>query len=522
MIARSERSWGLLAALAGTFILCAWTTDHYWDEYYYLFSVSRHSPGTLFSLEAALSDGIFPNGFFSGKLAFVFLLRGLISVFGSDPSGIVIARVLFAGMTLGIALATWLLVRAWVDDRSFASRASAILLLSPLATYLGFKLMSEVPALLAATLGGWQFVVAIRSDDARSRSRALALAAAAFGVGILLRLTCALFPVGLVAALLVAPPEKATRRHIVIDALIVVGGAGAVAAAVLLMTLDAPLARFSGLAHSVTGRNPGAVVVLYALALFCQLFVILLVAALRPFTKVAGAALAWLAIAMLPYVVTAQYVEPRFFYTGLPAFAILGAAGIQRLVSLAPYARRSMFAATMVVAMALLDRVLFAGLMPYEIRESDYSALVDDVSATQPVATLVTPWLSDFCYLSTALPERRVVLAMSETYGTGAIFRTPEFQRWVGAESYAGSAADLEVLPRPRIYVGWHYSPTVEALDRYLRPLNLAYLDDPERRARLLDHLTPSWLWRSPQYRLEPVASRGAYRAFQILDRDAR
>ena len=172
------------------------------------------------------------------------------------------------------------------------------------------------------------------------------------------------------------------------------------------------------------------------------------------------------------------------------------------------------------MALADHDRVFFAPLMPYEIRESDYDALVQHVRELEPEATLVVPWLSDFCYLATRYPDKRVALVMSETYGSGRIFRSSEFRRWIGDGRYAGGPTELEALPSPYVYVGWRYSPTVEALDRYLRPLDLAYLDDDARRARLLDHLTPSWIWTSEKYLLRPIASQGSYRAFRIVDRN--
>jgi hypothetical protein len=527
--AERARTWPFALALTVLFFACAWTTNHYWDEYYYLFSVSRHSPGALMALEPALADGIFPNGFFSGKLAFVVVLWGIVALVGGGPAGMLIARLLFAVMTLGIAVATWLLMRAFLGDRRLAAQTAALLLLSPLTVYFGFKLLTEVPALLTAVLAGWQYVCAVRAADPRARSRALTMAAIGFAAAMLFRLTSVLFAFGLIAAALMARPGGAARRRILIDGLVALGGAIALTAGVFLLTVDAPAARFGGLAQSVTGRTPGAIVVVYAVAVFVQLFGILAAAALLPMRRAPDvnvgpasviAAIVWLAVAMLPYAITAQYVEPRFFYTGLPAFALLAAIGLNNLASRVAPLRKTTSAGAVVLTLVLLDRVFFAPLMPYEIRESDYGALVEDVDSLEPGATLVAPWLSDFCYLSSRYPGRPVALAMSETYGSGRVFDTPEFRRWIGEGRYAGSPAELEGMPAPHVYVGWQYSPTVEALDRYLRPLHFGYLDDPVRRARLLDHLTPSWIWKSEAYLLRPIASHGPYRAFRIVERN--
>jgi hypothetical protein len=107
---------------------------------------------------------------------------------------------------------------------------------------------------------------------------------------------------------------------------------------------------------------------------------------------------------------------------------------------------------------------------------------------------------------------------MSRTYGTGRVFGSPAFREWLGEASHVGTAAELEAMRRPWIYVGWDYNPTVVAIDRLLRPAGLAVLDDQAYRATLLNHLTPSWIWTDPRFRLEPLATRGAYRAFWIRE----
>lgn len=507
------------AGLLVLFLVSAVSPNHYWDEYYYLFSVSRHSPSTLLSLEGTLSDGIFPHGFFSGKIGFVVLLRGILSITGSDQSALLVVRSLFAIMTVALAAATWLLLRSLVEDRRLAAEAAAVFLLLPLPVYFGFKVLSEVPSLLLATLGGWQFLRAIRASGG-SHVRALVLASLGFGLAILTRLPSVLFAAGVISAALVTRP--AARRRIATDGALALGGGLLLTGLTYMLLLDAPLARFGGLAASVTGRTPGALVLFYGVALFVQLFGIVVLASLAPpVTREAGAALVWLVISMLPYVVAAEYVEPRYFFTGIPALALLVSLGVRRLVGRSAPRARAPLAAALIVTMAVVNRIVFGPLMPYEIRESDYAALIDEVRSRHPGAAFVTPWVADYCYLATAFPLDRVVLAMSETYGTGSVFSTEGFRRWVGDGGYVGSPRELQALAEPRIYVGWQYSPTIVALDRYLRPIEMAYLDDPEKRAPLLNHLTPSWIWDSAQYRLEPLATSGAYQAFTIRNTNA-
>lgn len=501
-----------------TFVAASITPDHYWDEYFYIFSASRHPLATLLALEGPLSDGILPNGFFSGKLGFVAILDGLVRMTGTGQTGLAVMRSVFLLMVVGLAAASWLLLQALVDRRT-AFETAILLLLLPLSIYLGFKVLSEAPSLLVSTLGGWQFARAVRAPASGSRWRHVGLGAAGLGIGIVMRVTSALFAVGLIAAVLVLRPGGATRRRIAADAAVALGTAAALSGCLYLVVIGLPFDRFSALAASVTGRTPRPAVVLYAVVLFGQLFLPLVVISLwPPHGREVRAALLWLAIAMLPFLVTARYMEPRFFYTGLVPLAVLAHAGLERVVLRVRQSSRRAAGACVLALVVLVNRLVCSPLMPYELRESDYAALIRGISSQHRPASYVTPWVSDFCYLAVAFPEERVVLSMSRTYGTGGVFDTAEFRQWIGERNYVGNAGDLHALGEPRVYVGWEYSPTVVALDRLLRRFGFAYLDDPGRRDRLLNHLTPSWLWTDPAHRLEPLTTRGGYRAFTIRE----
>ncbi|MGH8606128.1 MAG: hypothetical protein ACREX9_01505 [Gammaproteobacteria bacterium] len=65
----------ILAVFAGLlFLLFSFTSHHYWDEYFYLYSTRHNAPLDLLQAERDLAQGLFPLGFFSGKLGFVFVV----------------------------------------------------------------------------------------------------------------------------------------------------------------------------------------------------------------------------------------------------------------------------------------------------------------------------------------------------------------------------------------------------------------------------------------------------------------
>jgi hypothetical protein len=379
--------------------------------------------------------------------------------------------------------------------------------------------LTEIPALLMATIGGWQLLRALRRESA-ARLAHLTAAGAAFAAALCVRPTSILFFVGLVAAIMVSRPAKATPGRLLVDITAVFVMQAVVLTAVSLLIVGSPLERFGALTASVTSRRPDPLVVVYALALTVQFFGVAAVSALRrPIPAYLAGAFIWIAAAFLPYLLTSRYLEPRYFYTATLPLALVASAGLDRLAAIFTRSRKDLVWAGLLTLMIGLNRVICAPVMVYEIREDQYSRLVQDPRAPAST-TFVTPWLSDFCFLSFAFPSERVALSLSDSYGTDRVFSSQEFRRWIGTREYVGDLQQLRALPRPWLYVGWDFSPTVRAIDDRLRLLGIRYLDDPGRDGRLLNHLTPSWIWTSDALELKPTAAVGPYRAFEIAPRE--
>jgi hypothetical protein len=505
----------LLAALAALFCLTSFSRDHHWDEYFYVYSVWKHSTADLIQMELALSDGLFPSGFFSAKLGFVLLLDGLADLTGAGQSSLALLRGVFCALTLGWGLAMWLLARELMDSAS-ARKTALVALFLPLPLYLGFKLMSEVPSLLLATLGGWQFVRGLELEAPR---RHVVVAAVLLALASITRMTTVLFLPGLVTAVALSRPRDVPAGRLVRTTALVLALQFGIIVLVYVAFVGTPLDRFGGLAASVTSRRPDPLVAVYGLVMFVQCFLpALAAAALAPAGRPMAGALAWLGIGTLPFVLASDYLEPRFFVMANLPLAMLAASGLDKIAAWVSPRRQGAAWIAVLAATVTVNRIALAPIMPHELQERDYSQLVHDLEAGRPGATYVTPWLADFCYLAYAFPANRVVLSLSDTYGTGRIFGQPDFKRWV-ANQYVGNLDELARQPRPWLYVGWDYNPTVRAIDRRLRFVGVRYLDDPVRRGRLLNHLTPSWIWTSAILKLDPIATGRAYQAFEIVPR---
>src|SRR5688572_29495726 len=361
-----------LAALA--FLLASFTWSHYWDEYLYLYSVRYHSPPALLTLEKGLSDGLFPYGFFTGKLGFVTFVWALVAITGDGPLGLAVTRLVFAGLTIGLAAASYQLIRLLTGERQ-ASATALVLLFLPLSLYLGFKTLSEVPSLLLATIACWQFLASLQTESTRATHGHVLVAATALALASLFRFTTVLFFSGLVLALLVVPYDRLPRRAVAARAVVIIGLHLVLVGIVYAVLVGSPIERFQGLVASVTGRERGLLMKVYALTLTLQLFALpFAVALFRRWTRASSFAAVWLAVCTVPVLFASSYIEPRYFYmallpaamiisTGLCVFSErLGLGGVRGALAL-------------LAVLVLGNRLAFAPLMPYEINEDEYSRL---------------------------------------------------------------------------------------------------------------------------------------------------
>ncbi len=103
-------------------------------------------------------------------------------VLGGGEGSLHAIQLLYALLVVGFVGAAYGLMRELLGDHR-AEDSALVLLFSPLALYLSFKVMSEVPALLFTTLGSWAFVRSFRPGRRHSQEVWLALATAGFDAG---------------------------------------------------------------------------------------------------------------------------------------------------------------------------------------------------------------------------------------------------------------------------------------------------------------------------------------------------
>ena len=508
---RSQKA--LLVAAGLSFLLISWSPYHHWDEFFYLFSAMVHSPRELVRYEAGLA--IFPNGFFSGKIAHVVLLRLLLKGLGAGRLTLFMIQSFYACMMLAFAAAAWGILRELLDER-IALRSTVVLLFLPVTTYLGFKTLSEVPSLLFTTVASWAFVVSFRSSTDKQR-RLLAVAAVGLALGTLSRVTGVVAFVGLILGILAMrdprfPWSDVLRR------------AGAVTAGALLLYLfllhqagGSPL-RLTQLAYTVATHDVW-MQRLYALCLALQAFILVIPFGIRvrnaPLMRLI---LVWLGVTALPFLAGH---ESRYYAPTLIPLAVLCTLGVSRVAERIFGRGRQWGWIGVLAVLALVDRAVFAPLMPYEIDQTNLNRVVSDLQQTGRGGTILVPWISDYAYLRVVFPHQPVRLAISAIPGARYTAQgrfgpmAPEDQWWAGPERYVGSGNSLGREPQPWFYIGWDYAPALLRLRQALGLVGIRWAHNP-LKAGWHNHLTGSWIWQDPHLSLTPAGREGQYQIFRI------
>ncbi len=498
------------------FLVLGWNDRHYWDEYFYLYSSFRHSPTELVAFE--LQTPLFPVGFFSEKLGHVVLLHLLTGVLGGSERVLYTIQALYALLLVGSFAAAYGLLRDLLGGRE-ARDGTLVLMFSPLALYLAFKTLSEVPSLLLITLGSWAFVRSFLVPSATSRRALQALTVVALAGGALFRVTSVVGFIALGVGLLLAGDERFDRRRVL------VGLVGTGVAAALLQAIGVGLAGGSTLrvfehAREVVTSHP-LLQRVYALGCFVQAFLLALPFAWRSRrARGVGLVAVWLLVAALPFVAGH---EPRYYAPAIVPFAVLAGLGMREAAARMLGTRREYAWIGLLAALVLANRLVFRPLMPYEVEQSQLLALFDRQEARSPGGTVLIPWISDYSLLRFAHPMSRIGFCLSNERGMrlsrpGEDVRLNAADRWwAEPDHYVGDRAALALEPKPWIYLGWHYSPPALRLQELLQHVGLG--GGGATGPKLHDHLAGSWIWQDSTITRTPVDSQGQYHAFELGSR---
>jgi hypothetical protein len=516
--AQRSSDWTTAAALlaAVLFLLLSWSPYHYWDEFFYLFSAAAHTPRELIRFEP--TQTLFPNGFFTGKIGHVVLLRLLLDALGPGRTSLIIIQSLYALMVVAFSAAGWGLLRELLDRRS-ADTAALVLLFLPVTTYLGYKTLSEVPSMLFIALGCWSFLRSYREPIRIRVTLLLALSVLCLALGTLCRFTSMLTFVGLVAGMILSRHRRLSARGVIRAVVVLV--ASLLLYLVVLYGLGGSVSQLAGIAYHTASRQGVGMERIYALALTVQGLIILLPFAVwrrrdEPMFRMAAI---WLAFTAVPALMV---FEPRYYAPALIPLAMLGAFGLRNFTRSVFRTERSLVPVTCLALLVLIDHAVFSPLMPYEIDQNRLMTAMEQLQQAAPDGSFLVPWISDWAFIRIVFPRTRALLCISAAptsryTAEGRSGIMPAADRWwSGPRYYVGSRAALSQEPGPWYYIGWTFSPPLMRLRDLLQSLGIHWADNPGRVGGH-DHMTGSWVWTDRGLSLRQIEQDGQYHVFQVL-----
>lgn len=503
------------AVVVAAFLFLSSGTLRYWDEFVYLHTVQALSLSELVNLETGLTGGLFPPGFFTGKLGFMAVLDAAVSAFGPGEGSLVWMRAMFASLTLTWAASGYLLFRDLVGRRAALSSAGVLLLL-PLTVYLGQKVMSEMIALLPVTVACWCFVRAVEADDRGQPALWLAGSAVALAAGILTRISSAWLFVSFAPALWCLSGSRFPIRIMISRGLLVTAtGVGGAFLAYAVSGID-PL-QMLRLVQSVTSRRHGLELTVYGVGMTLQAFAVPVIASVCfERDRVTVFALVWLVLSTVPYLLGASYMEPRYLFCALLPLALLAHRGIGWLAGHLPPLNPRWGWVLVLLTLGATDAPL-APLMPYELDTDAYRSLLSRVEAPTRHPLLLTSWHVDYAFLRFVQPSGEHVLTMQKPpQAPNGYFGSAAVRAWLGKGRYLEDVTELCRISSAPVLVGWSYNPSVLNIGKLLSGAGVVDQDRLVKRLDLRHHLELSTLWGRDDVPLVELARVGDYRAYRV------
>jgi len=504
--------------LAVVFLLVASSPLHYWDEYFYLFSVMQHEPRPLFIMEQGL-DGIFPPGFFVGKAGFIYLLDMLVDLIGNDPALLFLVQAIFSLLTILYVISSYALLNRLLPQRDAIS-VSVILLFTPLVMYFSGKVLTEIPSLLLANMAAYSF---LRGIDCNTRRQWfwLLFATIFLFLAIWVRFTSVVFYAGMILGLFAMHTERYPFRKVFLSSAVTGIGAIALLAAFWLLSLDDPEGSILALLGHLVERTHGIIIRIYALSVFIQFFAFYLIMSLwKPWSGLHRLAIVWLLFTSVPFLIGSSYAEPRFFYMAILPFSILVWLGMERLAEIWPKTFASYRGWAVFMLLVAFNRWLVVPLMPTEHDQAAYRDIMD-LATTDEQANYLIPWLSDYSLLRLMYPEKNIYLVKDWTRtGDDSFYSSSAFREWIGDCAYVANMDELLTLPFPWRYTGWDYNHVIKSLRGGAEAIGFstAGIDEGQK-----NHLTLGWPWQHEMIsQTQLLHTDGHYEIYDLLPVETR
>jgi len=525
------RPWaklGWVTCIAG-FLFLALDGALHWDEPAYLYT------GGFLSFQQILDGQFQPSGikhFYFTRPLHILIIFWITNITGVGVPGLV-GVLGYATLSLvGFLVAGAMILRRLLPDDCRVGPAIALGLWIPVVPYLAFKSLPEPPALLCAAVGMYALIRGIREAKWGRVTGWGALAALMIALTLWFKgPMLLLIGSGVPAVLLFACRGGMERvRLLALTVLAGLAGLGIAYAGVVSLGVDPSIytggvsrvgAEYEPISARIlnNGTQPGLFLIMLPLALFSR------------HKRALWLFMTWFILAAVPLAVLFPSMEARYQSPNvLPLIGLTALALDAWLPRLQGWwlSRPALSGAglTAAAAFVLFSHWVAISVMQHEIKIMQVQRTLDQLDERyggEDEYALLASWMySDYLYLRFVYPDRPVysahdVVTNNKYHLDVDLMRNT--QEVFFADRLIEGPDDLaRAGSRVPVLFGFHENFAAQNLRGYFDRIPGKPLEAQLAKMNLNDHLATSWLWASPDYKLEEVAREGHYRAFEVAE----
>jgi hypothetical protein len=502
---------------------------HHWHEWRYLYSAANYSIEEL--RQGTFDPGPPPErsadevgAWYWGQLLHESILRTAAETLDKGLRTVTAIQWLYgAWIPLAVLFGFLALrrLRLGVDE----TQVAALTLLSPLAVYLGFKLMAEGPAVFFAAVAIWSFAA---GADKHGIPQMLLWTLAAFftALSFLAMVYMPLLVLSFLVAWSICLGERSSVERWLGPLWV---GAGSVVFSLVLAELFyglSPADYFNMYGFYRTYVKSIAISLFGVLTAWSALYLLALAAFKSPQKKPRNFFLWWLIASCLPlFVFSGNYLEARFLAVALFPLAGLSVLGLDVIAQNVTKRLTGRAAGTLSWVCILLFVPLVSAIslpfMPFEMNASELRRVVTRVLAQDSAAAILIPWnYTDFHYLRFAFPDAPIFLVQSPVDERN--HPVPD-DKWVRRYLRIYGTAflpDLKSLKnvdeRNMYYVGHGILPPLRNLKSLATLIGLHAVAYQIDKMNPKNHLAESWMWNNPKFLFREEMRDGNYRLYRV------
>ena len=522
-----DRQVYIFPAVIGFFVFIASALDGrlYWHEGRLLYAVSRFTLVELITGEfnphqlGSTIDTLSSGGYHLTKLLYLQLLDRLVSLPISADAQLILGSLLSLAAIIACAPFIRAIARNIGMAESTANWSAVSFLLMPCTAYLAGKLLSEVTALLPATLALWLWSRCLE-PEAKRRTIERVGASILIVVTALARFDMVIVHIGFAVATFAASPREERSRLVRLNASVTLP-----AAALFIFAIAWTDGSFVSILRYLTNylelTPKSQPMSIFGLLSFAGLVWAFFLFGLMTRTPQRKLLLIWLLVIAIPMVsiVSNYMIEPRYLVATSVPISLLAGIGLHRIFRHRQTRAGRSTVIGMLMVIPMLNFIPIA-LMPYEIERDPILRAADTFAAPESDNILLVPWAyTDYHFLRYARPDHNIFNV--NTPGGDLRELSPEWmerlRNWYGDRYISdGGRIDELLLTKRLYYSGWGVYPPIHTVAKWSNRLGLNAVRQAIDGLSLLDHRTESWLWNAPRYDFEQRDQFGQYEIYQL------